>query len=534
MAATPYGRTALVALVLAVPLGRGLFRLGTPDIWIDEAATWQGVSGTWRQLLEHALAGDDCGGFFYALVLKPWTELAGVSEAALRLPSVLFTVLLAAVVFLLGRRLFSRRAGLYAALAIGLYPVVFLQSRQARCYALELLLFALVLLGLVLLLEERRRWGAGLLAAAGSLLVVTHVFGIVALSGVAAVAIVAPFDRHDGVQRPAEVAAANLRPLILPVLVLASWLALLWPEIERSRTEFWLHGSLARTYLSLVEYVVPVVVAAVVLLWEGRVEGGRSRHRLVTAATLLTLPILAGPYLASLASRGEHHFVLERYFLPLAVVGALALGFLLARLPRPLAVAVATVLLLASFLKPGNRAAYTDVSAHGARNEELAAYLTRHRQPGEPVLIVPGYGHRVLAYYGVDAVPAGTPSCEELTARLAAVVRSGVGSGTAWVVHPGCDLEGLPRSLGHVVSRRSFGSRSLARIVVTPAAGLPGDGEARSRRRVPIDPAAGGSGPGSEGTRGRRMAGRRTLGARGRGNGWGARPPGGRGGGPRS
>lgn len=507
------GPTALLlGLVLALPLARGLYRLGVPNVWLDEAATWYGITGSWRRLFDHALAGDDCGGFLYAAVLKPWTAVAGTSEVALRLPSVVFTVLLAAVVFAVGRRLWNDRAGLYAGLTVGLYPVVFLQSRQARCYALELLLYALALLGLVLLLQGRRRAGGALVAAAGSLLVVTHVYGIVALAGLAAVAAAAPLAARSPGAQPAEPGAAaarrvagNLAPFAPPVLAFAAWMWAFWQGIERTRADFWLQGSVGRTYLGLVEYVAPVALAVAVLLWRARRDGAAPRgRRLAAAGVLLALPILAGPYVATLASRGEHHFVLERYFLPMAVLAALALGYLLARLPRPLALAAAAALLLASVAKPGSLRAFASDTPHGARSEELATYLEAVREPDEPLYVAPGYQQLVLAYYGVEGVPVGRWDCSglpELWADLSARVRPGGRSGdaprTVRIVHFNCRVPLRPPPRGAAVTRRSFGSLQLVELDLggTAAGGARGSGGTRgSPRAARTRPDARGSG----------------------------------------
>ncbi len=83
----------------------------------------------------------------YYLVLKAWLGVTGLvglapSETVLRVPSAVFAVAAAVVVYLLGRRLFGPIAGLVAA---GLYLSNFLQmgvAQLARSYSLELFLLA--------------------------------------------------------------------------------------------------------------------------------------------------------------------------------------------------------------------------------------------------------------------------------------------------------------------------------------------------------------------------------------------------------
>lgn len=497
-------------LVLGLPLVRGLWRLGVPDVWFDEAATWNGVTGSWRHLFEHALAGDDCGGILYAAMLKLWVGVAGTSEVALRLPSVVVTVALAGVVAAVGRRLWGDRAGLYAGLMVGLYPVVFLKSREARCYALETFLYALALLGLVLLLQRRRRAGGWLLAASGSLLVVTHVFGAFAFAGIAAVAALAPLTRaaagtsgaREHVVRVRR-AAANLVPAVPVLAVLGAWLVVFWTRIGIYREEFWIRVPMAAIYLGLVEYLLPLALA-VAILWRAR--GRPGERELAAAGVALALPILLGPLAASLTTPGDHHFVLERYFLPVAVLGALALGYLLSRLPARAAAGVAALILLAAVLKPGLRVAYTDAQSFGMLSEEAAAFLRPKVEAGEPVFIAPDLQLRVLEYYGVRGRSAGGWTCGSLPPSLSGPA-AGPTPRTVWVAHLRCGPEELAPGSVRVVSRRRFGSLSVEELAVGTGA----------------RPAPGGR-PGGSGTPGSPKAGRTTPDAPGSGSASAPRP----------
>lgn len=494
------GARIALAAILAFHAVRSLWRLGTPNVWIDEAASWWGVSGSWRRLAEHVLAADDCGGFLYSVLLRLWTSVAGTSEVALRLPSVLFAVLLAAVVFAVGRRLWGDRAGLYGALVTGLYPVVFLQSRQARCYVLLLLLYALVLLGLTLLLGGRRRAGSLWIAGAGSLLVVTHVFGVVALSGAMAVAAVAAFvaPGRRPAANPAAKLAANLAPFVPPLVVQAGWLALLWQRVESRRDTFWLDPekvSIGGVYLGLVEYVLPIVLAAALL--RGR---GRTARRLAGAGALLAIPILLGPPLATLASRGDHHFVLERYFLPLVVPAALALGYLLSRLPPRLGGLAAAAILAASMGKPGTVAAYREGAPHGTLSRQAADFLRREvRGAGTPVFVYPHFQAWVLDYYGAPDL-YGAPSlreavddwtCQGLRPALDAARTRGARA--AWVVHFDCRRGSLDLPGARWLDRRRFGPLSVDELALAPVSD-PSEGGAGSGGGSPGTP---GSPPGA-------------------------------------
>jgi len=96
----------------------------------------------------------------------------GESVSALRLYNTLFLALLLSSVFVIGRRLHSRNAGLLAAALLSLYPAVFGASRQ---FNHDLPYMTFVAMGMALMLTSRRfsrpHWSMllGLVVGAGSL-----------------------------------------------------------------------------------------------------------------------------------------------------------------------------------------------------------------------------------------------------------------------------------------------------------------------------------------------------------------------------
>ena len=141
---------ALAAATVSLILG--LYQLGQPSLWIDEAATAVNVSEPYGGLVrQHHLV--------YYTMLKPWTALAGTSEIALRFPSVLVAALACALLVPLGNRLFRRPVGLIAAIVLALNPFVVQWSQQARSYTIVMLV-AIVSTWMFLELRERATRGA--------------------------------------------------------------------------------------------------------------------------------------------------------------------------------------------------------------------------------------------------------------------------------------------------------------------------------------------------------------------------------------
>lgn len=116
----------LLAFVLRV------YRLDHHDIWGDEAfSIWLS-----KQPLGQVVAGGaDTHPPLYPLLLYGWLRVAGDSPFATRFLSVIPGLLLVAVIYILGRRLLSRRVGLVAAGLAAASPFAVYYSQETRMYA---------------------------------------------------------------------------------------------------------------------------------------------------------------------------------------------------------------------------------------------------------------------------------------------------------------------------------------------------------------------------------------------------------------
>ena len=168
------------AIACAIGLAGAWFALGYHSLWFDELWT-AGVVGT-----DHDLGAMFARNFaetnppIYYLALFYFSQLAGVSDQALRAFSAFFGCL-AIVVFVLGtRQSFSLSARLFAAaLATGSY-FWFFQSQNVRCYTLALAIGAgIVTIALSLLRDPSRPPASGKLAALAALMLLgsfTHFY----------------------------------------------------------------------------------------------------------------------------------------------------------------------------------------------------------------------------------------------------------------------------------------------------------------------------------------------------------------------
>ncbi len=386
-------RLGLSAVLLLAAAG-GLARLAVPPIWLDEASSWHNVSGTWAHLWQRAIQGEDSGGLLYAVLLKPWTALAGTGEAALRLPGVVLWLATIAVLARAVRLAWNRRAAVLSAAAALAHPSLLAAARQARSYTLLLLLAALALLALAEAAAGRRRRGAWLLGAASLAAAATHVMGVfVAVGGACAHLAI----EGRGAWRRAAVAAA-------PALAFAlAWTVLIHDRVGRNLQSFWIPGTLVSNILSMaVLLVVPLALACAWIL--GRDSSPRARA-VVAGCAAFALPVAFGPALVSAFASNGTHLVQLRYALALAPLAAAAAGCALATLPWRLAASIAALAVAASFPYSASKQAYAPNARGGQDIRGAAAFLASQSRPGDTALVEPANNWMPLAYYGWRTAP---------------------------------------------------------------------------------------------------------------------------------
>ncbi len=118
----------IVALILRV------LRLDFQPLWWDEGYSVWFATHPLGQMV--ALTAEDIHPPLYYALLYGWTWLLGSGPVALRLLSVVFGVLTVPALYLLGRRMLTRRAALLAALLLAINPLHIFYSQEVRMYGL--------------------------------------------------------------------------------------------------------------------------------------------------------------------------------------------------------------------------------------------------------------------------------------------------------------------------------------------------------------------------------------------------------------
>ncbi len=199
-------RLLLFCILLAFALR--VHALGSQSLWYDEAVTAQVVQQGLAELARWT--ADDIQPPLYYAITAAWVQWAGLSEWALRFPSLFFGVLMTPLAYTLGRRLFGRTAGNLAALLAALHPLWLYYSQEARMYTQLTALGMLAGYALLRVLagghsqtdypKSRLLWWSALVLAAIALLY-SHYFAVFLLAAFGLYFVIALLAQRDLIRR---------------------------------------------------------------------------------------------------------------------------------------------------------------------------------------------------------------------------------------------------------------------------------------------------------------------------------------------
>jgi hypothetical protein len=395
--AVHYGTLTIIILVGAWLRLTGLRQ---QSLWFDEidvVVRAQRPLGVVASTL--TTAGEN--GPLYNILLALWIRIAGISEVAVRFPSAVAGLLAIPLLYLLARKLAGPTTGLVAAGLLAISPYHVWYSQEAKMYSLVVLLALASTFALVRGLEGGGRWWWVAYIGVTTLLFYTHVVSVLVFVG-QGLFMAVTWRRWASSRRGWLVSAAFLTlpylPIALWALIVVSGRAETWqPDLDfgevlqvigvkfavnRTELEIETRGALLFLALALVGLVA---LARRATVWA------------VLLASLTLVPIV-GIYVVSL----RNSVFSDRY-----VIAALPFYLLL--------VAVGVVWLIRSrWLWPVGVAvlflvtAYAWVPLRDVNRSELAqkedwrsawADLADRAEPGDPVLVYPGYIETTYEYF---------------------------------------------------------------------------------------------------------------------------------------
>jgi mannosyltransferase len=390
---------AMPLVPAALTLAVSLIGMGTPSLWLDEAATISMTTRSYGEMLR-VFPHLDLVHALYYLVMKPWVALFGTGEIAMRLPSALAMAAAAAGVTVVGRRCTGPAAGLAAGLVWAAGPQTSRWAQEARSYAMTAAVAVLATYLLVRALDrdEQRpwRWFAGYVPAV-AVLGLLHLHGalLLAAHGVTLLII-----------RPR--AGIWVRWLVSSVLAALPLVALALAAQDQKRQVTWLPEPSWKVAWTEVQFlcgghdlVAPVValalagVVADVVRRARRSSGTRSPGTVSLSAIALPWAVLPTVLLLAVSSVGDpmFYFRYTTFCLPavaLLVGGGIAGLLTVAR--RPPAQAVVAVVAVAALAAPAVQD-HRYIRRQDSRPENMrkaADVIRTHARSGDAIVYLAG------------------------------------------------------------------------------------------------------------------------------------------------
>ena len=240
-----------------------LHDLDRTSLWYDEAVSWAQSNGTFLELLS-AVSQDNYPPL-HNIVLWLTMPVIGDGETALRIPSALLGVVAVWLIYLIGKQVGGREAGLLAAILLAVSPLHIWYSTEARMYALLAATGLAFLLCALKVLRHQSHFWVFALTISGTLFLYSHIYALLGLFSVGLVC--GALATHDFVR------AKRLflsRAFIACLAILASvvlflpWLAILATRAKAVADEgFWI----AYPDLTFLESLVFSLSGSVVLFW---------------------------------------------------------------------------------------------------------------------------------------------------------------------------------------------------------------------------------------------------------------------------
>jgi uncharacterized membrane protein len=333
--------------------------------------------------------------FLYYSLEWPWRHVVGSSEWALRLPSVVGSIVACGLLVVLGRRFFERSVALMAGLLLATSPFFVKWSQQARGYTMLVAVSLGATLVLVRALDRNTRGSWALYGVALSAVVVWHPVGGLLLIPAHAVLVVQRRDR------------AFPHALLASVIVMAlgvPWAAQIalrstGEGVAMNWLKFPTAGVATRTLLDVSGIAGLGLLLAVLglVLLKRRAQGS-------LAVWLATWAF--APFVLALVVSFVRPIYLDRYLLVASPAFALLAAVAIVGLSvRWQAVALAAVVLATCV----GLVRWYGTGTHGNwRGEDWrdAVAAVRARQGGSAVVVAPWSSSPAATYYGARVVSA--------------------------------------------------------------------------------------------------------------------------------
>jgi 4-amino-4-deoxy-L-arabinose transferase-like glycosyltransferase len=404
--------------ILAIASFLRFYHIGFQSAWLDEVHTLK-ESDPILSLSEfhQTIMFREGIPHFYFLIVRAFSEVFGSNIVSARTPSALAGITTVLVVYLLGKELYGKRAGIIAALLLTVNVFHVEYSQEARSYALLALLTATAFYFLLRFLKEINLKNALLLGFFAGLITNAQPIGLVSAGAIYIVVFVFLLTGDKtrslkllGYSFLAGIVSLVVFSPVLQIVMKVSEIKNMWipaPTFESIIQVFVLLSG--RSMIMLLASMIGLVVLLVLGIKHRGASAGLLQNKPLLAFVILFTWIFASAAVIIGKSYMGESIVLHRYFLGILPALALAAALGIAALPKKPSIAlsaVAVVVLLYPMFSPVPyystiyKSQYDKVCAqvlqkNGSRDKVvsnwgwLMSYYLNHDNKNKPVIEMP-------------------------------------------------------------------------------------------------------------------------------------------------
>ncbi|XPV77594.1 MAG: glycosyltransferase family 39 protein [Desulfovibrio sp.] len=402
--------SALLGVLLLGAVLR-LYGLGDESIWIDEAQTVTYAVQSFPEIIKYCAR--DVHPPLFLFFMKIWTDLFGISEVALRMPSAIFGIISVWLTYLVAEKLLSgveqyRNTGVLAAVFMAVSYMAINFSQEARSYSMMLCAILVSCHALLCYLEGPTRKSSLYYAASVALMLYVHTFAVFVIFFHQLYFLCRLTTFSGIIEKIFHWIGVN----ILALLLFSPWLYFLvmqvlaklsgegpgsWVQVPDIHVAYRTFVQLAGGTYPLMVFVAILVAALVYTIRKSspRFQGNWS------AGTFLGLWFFCTVVFPFVVSLILSPIYVERYAIQFLPAGCIFIALLIQYLPASVkryAVAAflgATCITLFQY--------YTMLDKEQWR--EVAEYLAENVKQGEPVVLSAPWIYEPLVYYLGDESP---------------------------------------------------------------------------------------------------------------------------------
>jgi 4-amino-4-deoxy-L-arabinose transferase-like glycosyltransferase len=388
------GNPAIFPTLLGLAIGfAALIRiahLGTKNVWSDEAFSIVVAKLPWADF-GHVITTGEANMSFYYFLLRPCVRF-GDDASYIRLLSVLAGVAVIPVVYLIGRDVLSRRAGIFAALLLSVNVFHIRYSQEARSYSLVVLLVAVSFLSFFRCVNGREHFWGACHVLSSVFAVYAHFFAALALFAQVVSLLFLP--------RQGQLARRQVQRFSI-VAVLGA--PLLWFVLFRNNGRLdWVHRPTARDLYHLFLYMTGsglkfgIALVSFVIALKVWVSRWRERWTVQTSLFLVLMLWLFLPVCITFLLSFWKPVFLARFLIVCLPAAILLVACGLAEINQPWIRYGLVILMVLAAIAP-IRSYYAEPGPQDWKS--AVGYVAENGTPGDIAFLPSGYCEMPLRYY---------------------------------------------------------------------------------------------------------------------------------------